>query len=176
MPKPSVSEVFAAFSNGGDDEPIVEAAHYPDIHAEVDALIGERMPDENSAAVRDIAKKIAAAVLRQVFAFIAEGVVFDKPNAMAKMTPRVCAALWVLSDEENLKTTTGERVSLRMLSDALAKVGIKSGKCWLSTIAEEMTNRFGFVSRNQKSRSSRENYADATRKSWEKRRKKKTKK
>jgi hypothetical protein len=175
VPKPTVGEVFAAFSNGGEETPTREPAYYPDIHAEVDALIGERLPDENTAAVREIAKKIAAHVLRQVFAFIAEGVVFDKPNAMSKLMPRACAALWVLSDEENLKTTDAKRVSLSMLSEALAKVGIKSGKCWLSTLAEDMTNRFGFVSRNQKSRTSRANYAEATRKSWEKRRKKKVK-
>jgi hypothetical protein len=165
----TVAGVFAAFTNHGDDDATLEAAHTPDIHGEVDRLIAQHLPNEDAAIIKDIAKQIASSILRQIFAFMVEPVVFDKAEAMAKLMPRVCAVLWVLSDEENLKTSNGQRVSLKLMSDALNAIGIRAGKCWLSTIAEEMTNRFGFVSRNQKSRTSRANYAEATRKSWKKR-------
>lgn len=84
-------------------------------------------------------------------------------KGMIRFAMRALMFAWVLSPGL-LTGPNGKAMSL----DDMAKV-FGCSRCWLSVIAEEISRKFQFFSRNQKSLNSRPNYAKGAMKGWEKR-------
>lgn len=164
------TEIVIAFESGSDGESRVIASYEPDLARIIDQRNNWFETGELGEELEHEMYRRGSRLLYDIMLFITNGIAFDSKRGIFRAALRTLCVIWVLAPDL-LRRKDGGVVSL----DDMAKpMGVS--RCWVSVVAEEFSDCFGYFGRNQKKLTARPNYAAATKTAWAKRKAESTEK
>lgn len=155
----SNNEIVIGFETR-DGESTAIASYCPDMAAIIDQRNKWMETGELGEELEHEMYRRGSRLLYDIMLFITNGIAFDSRRGIFRAALRTLCVIWVLAPDL-LRRKDGGVVSL----DDMAKP-MSVSRCWVSVVAEEFSDCFGYFGRNQKKLTARPNYAAATKNAW----------